>query len=191
MIIQNHNGFTEITGCKALCELYAERDRLGDMPVILVHADDMEDTVSEETAAWFMDVPFITVIAAEDTGRFSYNLMSLFDVRLGGNPYPAASAEADERYRFLCGDTAYEMLSAGKTENAPNFVTVLSDDEGFSAVAVSYLEHICSGRTSGQLSILTGCLKAASKGGTEAVLSAESNGFYALMAQKTEEQSDE
>ena len=83
------------------------------------------------------------------------------------------------------------VAPSGKSTNAPNFVTVFTEDDEFSKQAESYVSHICGDKSKKQLKILIGCLKAASKGGTDAVFTAESEGFYALMAQKTEDETDE
>lgn len=191
MTFLKHKLFIEISGCKALSELCGEKEKLEGESVILLHGDDIENMITCDSAAWLSDAPFITVFAAEDIARFSYEFLSAFDVRLGGSEYPASSAKADDRYRLLCGDTAYELLLGGKTENAPNFVTVLSGEKPFAAGALSYVKRVCGDKTQTQMKVLTGCLKAAVNGGTEAVLTAESEGFYALMAQKTEDAADE
>lgn len=191
MIIQKHNLFTEINGCKTLGELYSEKEQFDGTPVLLLHGDDMGDVIDESAAAWLSAVDFITVFAAEDISSFSYEILSKFDVRLGGMEYPASSAKADDRYRLLCGDTAFEILSSGTSDTAPNFVAVLSGEESFAVKALMYVKRVCGDKTEAQMKVLTRCLKAVVKGGTEAVLTAESEGFYALMAQKTEDSADE
>lgn len=191
MTLQNNNLFTLITDCKNLCELYENRDNIGNASVVLINADNMADDVCADAAEWLSDVPFITVFAAENIKRFSYELLSLFDVRLGGDDYPAAMAKADNRYRLLCGSTAYYALLSGTSETALNFVTVLSADEGFSPAAESYIEKICRDKTASQLKVLAKCLTAARRSGIDGVLSAESEGFYELMSQKTEDKADE
>lgn len=191
MIIQKHKLFTEIIGCKALGELYSEKEKLDGISVLLLHGDDMEEAPDDAVASWLSAVDFITVFAAENISRFSYEFLSEFDVRLGGAEYPASSARADDRYRLLCGDTAYEVLSSGTSDTAPNFVTVLSGEESFDAKALAYVNRVCGDKTEAQMKILTRCLKAAVNDSIKAVLTAESEGFYALMAQKTEDAADE
>lgn len=191
MIIKNHKLFTEIFDCKSLDLLYSDKNKFDEESVLLIHGDVMDEEADSEATSWIADAAFITVFAAEDITRFSYRFLSQFDVRLSRTEYPATSVDVDDRYRFLCGDTAYELLCSKKTVNAPNFVTVFTEDDEFSKQAESYVSHICGDKSKKQLKILIGCLKAASKGGTDAVFTAESEGFYALMAQKTEDETDE
>lgn len=191
MIIHNKNVFTEIKDCSTLNELYDSREQLSDAVVVLVHGNGMTDEISAEAAEWLMKVPFAVVFAAEKISGFSYEFLSLFDVRLSREKYPASAVKADERYRVLCGDTAYFALCSGGCADAPNFVTVLDGEENFSDEASVWTEKICGGKTSAQLKVLVNCLTAVRRSGIDAVLSAESEGFYELMAQKTEGKSDE
>ncbi len=191
MTFQKHELFTEINGCKSLTRLYSEKNQLKDVSILLIHGAEMEDESDSMVTSWIMGSDFITVFAAEDITKFSYNFLSQFDVRLSSVEYPASCVIADERYRLLCGDTAYELLKNGKTESATNFVTVLSAEETFSEQAQAYVRRVCGDKTQAQIKVLTKCLRSAVRGGTEAVLAAESEGFYALMAQKTEDASNE
>ena len=70
-------------------------------------------------------------------------------------------------------------------------MTVLSGEETFPEQAQAYVRRVCGDKTQAQIKVLTKCLRSAVRGGTEAVLAAESEGFYALMAQKTEDASNE
>lgn len=191
MIIHNKNVFTEIKDCRTLNELYSSREQLSDAIVVLVHGDGMADELSAEAAEWLMKVPFAVIFAAEKISGFSYEFLSLFDVRLSMENYPASAVKADERYRVLCGDTAYYAVCSGDCADAPNFVTVIGGEENFSDEASVWTEKICGGKTPTQLKVLVNCLTAIRRSGIDAVLSAESEGFYELMAQKTEDKSDE
>lgn len=190
MIFQKNELFTEISGCNSLSEIYSEKIKLDDEAIVLIYGDELIED-SAETASQLAKADFITVFASEDITRFSYRFLSQFDVRISGKEYPADLAEADERYKLLCGASAYELLRSGKTENAPNFVTVLTDEGNFSQQAQAYVSRVCGDKTRAQIKVLAGCLKAAVKGGTDAVFKAESEGFYALMAQRTEDKADE
>lgn len=191
MISQNNDLFIQIKDCKDLRELYENKDNIGNASVVLINADNMADDVCSEAAEWLSDAPFITVFAAENIKRFSYEMLSLFDIRLGGEEYPAAKAKADDKYRLLCGSAAYYALLSGTSETALNFVTVLTSYEGFDSAVESYIEKICKDKTASQLRVLISCLVSARKCGIESVLSAESEGFYELMSQKTEDKADE
>jgi len=191
MIFQKNELYTEIKDCKNIKELYENRESIEDASVVLVYADDMADDACSEAAEWLSDASCITVIAAEDVERLSYDILSLFDVRIGGCEYPAEKARADEKYRLLCGSGAYFKLLNGKADTAPNFVTIPETDEDFASAAKKYIETICKDKTPSQLRILTDCLVKARKSGIESVFSAESEGFYELMSQKAEENADE
>lgn len=185
MKLTSNNGWLKVELQSSFQELLQEGSKISDTSILLLMADGVSDDMDAKTRESLLNAPFLTVFAAENLNQYSYQTLSAFDVRLASEQYSAEKVQLDERYRLLCGETAYDRMCHANCEFAENFVTIPEMEDGFANGVFAYMNTLCKEKSDEQLAILVGCIRAA-QSGRAAVLKAESEGFYRLMQQKTE-----
>ena len=148
-------------------------------------------------AAFFQELPVLTVIAGTVLEKAELAALLLFDIRLGCLDYRISrgtvlSAAQQKRYEILCGEKELLKYLSFAEHGTDDFlitrlVRILPQEADFHEEVQTYAENLLKDKTPFQTRAVISCFVQARTGDAQRVLNEESRQFYRLIKAKMEE----
>lgn len=166
MQISYNQNRTEIRSINSMYDIYMNRGKIGNPPILLVYTDNTinvsdDEKTENEINTYFRNAPFVTVLASKDADKLSENVRSLFDIKLS--------------------------QSGSTVCNKSDSITAINNSNNFEKSVTDYMNKILKDKSEFQVSAIASCFAAARKGNKKDVLAQESYQFYRLMKKKSED----
>lgn len=211
MNIERKNHCVVISGVDSLQIIFLNRERIEGflnencLAVAVIPDGGLQLPENEnealEIANYFKKLNVLTAIASPSLQEVSYDVMTLFDIRLSYSPYMldsrrVLSCEQKKSYEICCGQKAmneYDRYIGNGSEGTftTKLVSLLPENEDLVSNVCVYIENLFAGKDIYQNRSILSCFICARNGERESVLREESCRFYRLIKRKADISHDE
>ena len=197
MQISYNQNRTEIRSINSMYDIYMNRGKIGNPPILLVYTDNTinvsdDEKTENEINTYFRNNQALTSADGKQGigGAISSSGNSLINII--GSEFVEntvlASKDADKLSENVRSLFDIKLSQSGSTVcNKSDSVTAINNSNNFEESVTDYMNKILKDKSEFQVSAIASCFAAARKGNKKDVLAQESYQFYRLMKKKSED----